>query len=553
MNELITQIDAGMHGVGDALPQASTTAFPEDWFFESVTWGRSDSGETVNPNTALSHGPVWQAINILTGDVGQLPWHKMRKLANGGAERDPEHPVEWLISEEPNPWQTPSVWLETMMSWALAWGNGISALMRNRRGERWFLPLSPDRTGYVEDEEDGYLITSEVAGRRVALLPSEVFHIRGLTSNGFWGLSAVSVCKNVIGHGLALQRHGNSVFKNHARPAGALTMQGKLTPEQRTEYRAEWNKLHSGAENVGNVAILWGGMTWAPMSMSNDDAQWIEGRRLDRELVASLFNLPAFKLNALENSAVRANLEEQNRDYFNTSLSRWLNRFNEEAKRKLLSTAERRSRVHFFRWFPEAFLRGDIQKRYAAYSQAITARFMNPNEVRAKEDMNPYEGGDEFANPAIDVRQQGEPAENPKREEGEDTNVPDEKAAALSRSLVQSQVAALLDVEANRIERTARTARNFVDSASDFYEKYTVLAEKYLEIPAEVARNSGFPQANWRSATGLHARDSLQRLLAMTDLVTKDGLAEAAAQFAGDVRMNLERLTAAVLGGSQDA
>lgn len=531
-------------------PQASGLDYPEDWLFEALTCGPSDSGERVNPVTALSHSPVWQAINILAGDVGQLPWRKMVKV-DGGAEKDESHPLDWLLSEQPNQWQTPSVWREMMMHWALGFGNGISAIMRNRIGEREFLPLLPDRTSYVADDEYGFLITSEVGDRRVALTPDEVFHVRGLTSNGFWGLSAVTVCKNRIGNGMAMLKHGNSTFRNGCRPSGVLEHPGKLSPEARTNLRDEWRRIHGGAANTGEIAILWENMKYNTLSMSNEDAQWLEGMDLDREFVAGLFNLPGFKLGAMKNSAVRANLEEQNRDYFNTSLSRWLNRFNEEAKRKLLSMRERRSRIHFFRWFPEAFLRGDIQKRYAAYSVAIASRFMNPNEVREKEDMNSYDGGDEFLNPAIDVKPE---APLPAEESGDDPEKKvDEAAMALARSLVQSQVSALLEVEANRIERAAKTTNNFVRSAADFYENYTALAQKYLEIPSEISKNAGFTSANWKSAVELHSQDSWHRLLAITDLVNRDGLAEAATQFAAGVRTETERLTAAVLGEMANA
>src|SRR5574338_179470 len=110
--------------------RASTASHPEEWFFEALTWGRSDSGETVNPTTALSHGPVWQAVNILAGDVGQLPLHVYRK--NGrNRERIESHPVDWLLTREPNDYQTPSIWKETMMSVALLWGNACSYIARN--------------------------------------------------------------------------------------------------------------------------------------------------------------------------------------------------------------------------------------------------------------------------------------------------------------------------------------------------------------------------------------------------------------------------------------
>lgn len=538
MNELVSQFDCGPGYFADV--QASGMQMPEDWFFESVAWGSSDSGETVNPRTALGHGPVWQAVNILAGDVGQLPWHKMIASEDfKGAEKDRKHPTEWLINDQPNGFQTPSMWREWTMSTALLWGNGISLIRRNPAGERELLPLPPERTSYHEGGSEGYFITTWLGDRAYDFNPSQLFHVRGLSSDGFWGLSAVTVAKNVIGHGLALQRHGNSVFKNGARPSGVLENPGKIPPpEVRSEYRREWNEVHKGANNTGNVAFLYGGTIYKPMSMSNDDAQWLEARDLDREFIASLFGLPSFKLNANKNSAVRANIEEQNRDYFNTSLSRWLNRFNEEACRKLLSMNERRSGRHFYRWYPEGFLRGDIQKRYAAYSQAITSRILSPNEVRALEDLNPYEGGDEYLNPAIDQAPS----------DGEPPKPDDDAQKSTAENLMRRQVAALLETEAKAVEKAAETARNLTRWAENYYESYQKTAENFLDLAAQLAGFSGFAAADWRRAACDHARDSLNRLLAMAGLVGKDGLAEIGRDMAASIRGQVEQFTAAILG-----
>lgn len=549
MNEFITQIDAGMGFTGEV--QASTLRIPEDWFFDAMAFGRSDSGERVNPNTALGHGPVWQAINILAGDVGQLPWHKMKWSEEDGKyyqERDEDHPLDWLLSYQPNRFQTPSVWRETMMGWALGWGNGISALSRNRDGERELLPLLPDRTGYVEDSEYGYLITTRLAnGKTAALTPDEVFHIRGLTSNGFWGLSAVNVCKNVIGHGLALQRHGNSTFKNGAQLGGVLTSDGSMpTPEVRAAFRAEWDRLHSGADNAARVAMLYGGMKFQAVSMSNTDAQWLDARRLDREMVASLFGLPAFKLNAMENSAVRSNLEEQNKDYFNTSLARWLNRFNEEAERKLLSMRERRSKEHSFMWRVEAFLQGNTKQLIEGLGQGVVNEIMTRNEARERLGLNPSDDAkaDELRNPAINPA--GADAPVPEGEEqGEPT---DGEAKGLARSLVRNQVSALLQMEANTVRKVSETDTNFVKWVDNYYENFPKMAQNYLDIPCQMALSAGHSGADWRTAACEHAIQNKTYLLAASGIASKSSMPQIGSDAADTIREQGEQFTAAILG-----
>jgi hypothetical protein len=288
------------------------------------------------------------------------------------------------------------------------------------------------------------------------------------------------------------------------------------------------------------------GVEYASTSMTSRDSEYIADRKFNRELIASLFMLPAFKLNALENSSVRANLEEQNRDYFNTSLSRHLNKFREEGERKLLTWSERRSGKVFLRWFPEAFLRGDTETRFRTYSTAIASLIMNPNEARELEDWNPYEGGDEFKNPAIDKKlaaagKESDPANDPPKN--------------LAKRLVAKQVAALLETEANALEKSvsASPPRNFCKWAANYYEGYTKMANNFLEVPAEVALNSGFAQCNWRNSIELHAQDGLQAVLVLAGDVDQLGLSKVINERAAEVRKLAGKLTASILGEDENA
>jgi len=510
--------------------QAMATQTKEDRFFTaSSAGGQSDSGEVVNPTTALGHGPVWQAVNILAGDVGQLPFWKMRKSGDSTG-KDRGHPLNYALTVEPNPWQNPSVWKETMMSHALLWGNGISVIQRLPGGGVWFMPLMPDVTFYAEVSPGEFWITTRISNKEKAFPYEDCFHVRGLQSNGFWGMSAVDVARNVLGHGLALQAHGNRTFKNDARPSGVLRTDSPFNADAHKNLRQEWYDTQGG-DNRRSIAILWEGLQFQPMSVSNEDSQWLEARKLDREFVASLFNLPAFKLNALENSAVRSNLEEQNRDYFQTSLSRWTNRFAEEARRKLLTRELRASGDHWFRWFPEAFLRGDIEKRMKSYSLAIASRILNPNEARAREDLDPYEGGDEYINPAISQAGQNEAAQQAK-----------------AVAMVEEQVHAILDIEANRVERAAATSKNFVAWAERFYSEFCTICEDRLTTPCELAELLGVT-TDWRSTCENYTRDSLQELLSITEVVTQSGLSKAGTDRAKAIREQAKELTRAILSG----
>lgn len=390
---------------GDAYDvQAVSLSNGSEFWYESFGT-QNDAGVRVTGYTALGNCHVWKALNVLASDFGQLPVKLFRKQRGRSVEVENVPQIDCLRMQ-PNEWMVPSVYKETSMWIAALWGNSVTWINRPNPRTIQLVPLRPDRVSVqIDDELTGnffYIYTLE-NGSRVAFDRQDVLHIPGLSCNGLWGMSLLDVARNVIGGGLALEKHVNRSFANGARPSGVLKHPGKMSAEGRANLRDEWNRLHQGSDNAGRVAVLWEGMDYGTIAMTMETAQVEALRRLDREFVSELFNLPLFKLNSLENSSTRANLEQQNQEYVQGSLMRWIVRHTEEWSRKLL-TPEQRQQGYYYRVITEALLRGDTQARYSAYGVAIQNRIMNANEAREREDMEPYEGGDEYGNPHIDPK-----------------------------------------------------------------------------------------------------------------------------------------------------
>ena len=411
MNQFVSTFDASPDQPVTEIPaldlQNSTYKNPEEWFFEAVGGRMSGSGVRVNPDTALGHGAVWQAVNILAGDFGQLPMRVMQRDDKGGNREKPDHPVDWLLNVEPNELQTPDLFQETMLLWALLWGNGIAAIIKRGGRVEQLVPLQPDRTHYEVIEGTYVIINMTKEDEAKLYFPDEVLHIRGLATNGIWGKSAVQVAREVIGIGLAAQKYEASTFRNGGRPSGVIKHAGELSQSAKNRMRAEWERRHNGPDNANRVAILTEGAEFIATSMSNRDAQTMELLKLDREFVASLFNLPAYKLNALENAAVRANVEEQGREYYQSSLARWANRFRKEIHRKLFTPQERRSRKLWVKVETSVLTSGSEDARMTRAAKGRHAKLLTQNEARELVGRNPVAGGDEFENPATSSGKQG--------------------------------------------------------------------------------------------------------------------------------------------------
>ena len=158
--------------------------------------GGSTSGKRVNERTAMQMTAVYSCVRILSEAVASLPLQFYRYTDDGGKEKAVNHPLYFLLHDEPNPEMTSFVFRETLMTHLLLWGNAYAQIIRNGRGEVIALyPLMADRM-YVDRDDKGqlyyeYTLHSDDAptmkGSIVRLSPCEVLHIPGLGFDGLVG------------------------------------------------------------------------------------------------------------------------------------------------------------------------------------------------------------------------------------------------------------------------------------------------------------------------------------------------------------------------------
>lgn len=543
----------------------SGNTHPAEWFYEWASGGmRSDSGVSVTGYTALTFCPLWQGVNVIGGDLGQVPIRLVKDMFNDQRS----HPTWNLLRVRPNALQTPALWMETMVQWALVWGNGVSWIVREGSRPTDLIPLRPDclwpeLMAFEDQVILLYHYISPYSGHRYIFFPDEVVHIQGLTGDGIWGYPLHEIAKNCIGHGLALERHGNSSFKNGAVPGGVLEHPGKLPKEARDTIRREWYAVHGGTENQGKTAVLWEGMKYNTISQRNIDAQWVEAKRLSRQEAASLLNLPAWKLNSMEDSAVRANLEETNETYKQMTLTRWATKLDQEFRRKLLTDAEWKSDQYQFVFDWDAFLRADIDTLTQVSERCIQARMMTPNEGRHRIGLPPYKGGDEFANPAIEPRQpQGQSEEPPKEEPDDAEPQPTNRLLAMRKTheeLLLDHLMVFLKRESISLKQAAREAKNFVAWLDAFYgnkkdssgEKPQIigLCDTVMGTSIKACCAAGLDARGVCLAISGYAEQRHAQLLSACDGVTKEELPDAIEQLATSERTLIAQgLLATALG-----
>lgn len=394
---------AGLFGA-IARPKAEITSLTMD------QWARMQGGGTlaktgvyVSPDSALKYTTVLICVRVLAESVASLPCILYKRRKDGGKDRATEHPLYRVLHDQANTWNTAFEYIEGTMVNLSTRGNGYSYVERNRRGQTiGLVPLNPDGVTITQaiDWSPKYEVTMP-DNTKAKLSPKEIHHIRGPVPKGYVGQSMISLAREAIGLGMAAEAFGANMYRNGVKPTGVLQHPKVIGPVATENLRQQFSDRYAGLENSGKPLILEEGMEWVSLSITPADAEFIDSRKFQRSEIAGIFRVPLHMVGDLERST-NNNIEHQSLEFFINHLRPWLVRWEQAISRDLLSEQDRAD-GYFCEFLMEALLRGDTKSRYEAYASAIQNKWMNANEARIKENMNPREGGDVFENPAIQV------------------------------------------------------------------------------------------------------------------------------------------------------
>jgi HK97 family phage portal protein len=284
-----------------------------------------------------------------------------------------------------------------MMAHVLLRGNGIALKVVSRGRVTELIPLNPDRVEIKQNDD----LTLRFEYRRKdgqleVFKQSEIFHLFGLTLNGYSGVTPITYARETIGLAMAQEEAGASSFKHGLRIAAALKHPQKLGDDARKNLKSSLDEYRSGGENEGRWLILEEGMEPVNFSMTMEDAQWIEARKLSRSDIAMYFGVPPSMIgdNSGSDSNWGTGLEQKANGFITFTLEDYLTMWEEGITLDLNTDP-----AIYAKYNRAALVKGDIKTRWDAYVKGLQWGVWSPNEVRALEDQNPREGGDIYYPP----------------------------------------------------------------------------------------------------------------------------------------------------------
>jgi len=335
------------------------------------------AGASVTESNAMSLSTVYACVYKIASTMASLGLEIYERNGENVVPAN-VHPAYDLVRTKPNDYQTAYEFWETIVASAVIYGMGYAIIERDERG--YAVQLNPVHYSDV----DLRIVKGEriYSVREVGIVrPENMLEICNLHR-----MSPIRLHRENLGLAKSAQDFGAEYFGQSGQMTGVLTSEQPLKKEQMDVIQGSWN---AGSSNAGTKLMPFG-FKYQRISISPDEAQFIETRKFQAEEICRIFSVPP-SLVQLPSQTTYNNVEQQNLMFARHTIVPWTQRVEQEIDRKLIPSFDRPQ--IYSRFSLNDLQRGDSAARADYYAKMLQTGVMNINEVRANEDLNPVDGG----------------------------------------------------------------------------------------------------------------------------------------------------------------
>lgn len=351
----------------------------------------STSGDgPLSGDAAMRVATVYSCVRLIADTIGTLPIHVKRRMPDGSRITIYNHPVARLLNR-PSPLVGRIDLFRAIISAEELRGNGYGYIAkRDSKGYPTRIDYyAPDDVQVMTGKEDVYY---HIAPLGEAVPSRDVIHFRGHTEDGIEGVSPITLLRDDIENCRNTTLFSKELYKRDLRTSGVFSTEKQLNDDSLARLFKDLSKMLRKAKTTGAPIILEEGMKYTPVTLSPEDAQFVSTKLQSIDQVASAFRVPPHKVGDLTRGTY-SNNEQGNIEFYIDCIRPKIEQLEEELNNKLFLESEKPE--YYIDIDFRGLFRADTATRKDWYKELYYIGVFSPNEIRALEDMPPYEGGDQ--------------------------------------------------------------------------------------------------------------------------------------------------------------
>ena len=309
---------------------------------------------------------VYVVVSKLAKATARLPLPVYERGEMDRTRRN-DHPMARLLAQ-PNPGQSG----HDLMLWTSSMFDiyGDAFWLKRRQGDdvRGLYPLHP--ASMVSESDGSWTFDNgNPRARMTGIADADLVHFKAFhPTSSTWGMSPLEPLRATLENEWSARTATSSFWERGARPGMALTHPGALSAPAQDRLKAQMDSVAAGADKTGVTIVLEEGMKPEKMTLTAEEAQYIETRKLNREEVCAAYAVPPPVVHILDR-ATFSNITEQMRSMYRDTMGGRLPAF-EAAIEVDLRQAEWSGDDVYAEFLMDEVLRGDFETRQDALKKA---------------------------------------------------------------------------------------------------------------------------------------------------------------------------------------
>ena len=298
------------------------------------------------------------------------------------------------------------------------------------------------------------------------LEPFQLLHCKGFTKDGVLGISPIEHAARTITSGLSMDRMQQRFFDNGQHLGGILKHPERLSDQARENLRTQLASVHQGVDRAFRTLILQEGMDYAPLGIPQDQAQFVEQRKLNTLDVLRIFHVPSHMMAVTEGSMSFASVEHMGISFYRNCIRPWVRKLEAELNWKLWQESEKDR--FYIEFDPASLLRGDQKSEDESFRTGSQWGWYSINEIRRKKNLPPVENGNWHYRPLnmTPIEQVSQPAA--------DLSIDRSTPKLNLTPLVRDALARVTTKEIKAVERASKkhSPEALINWGKEFYTKH---------------------------------------------------------------------------------